>query len=108
MLVLDTVEPDPGGQEKAETPAAEPEDSTQAPAPDQPSSEDQAETRLSALRGLEGRRVRITNKDGKSRTGRLASVEDETVTLTVPMGGGSVDYYYELSEIDQFEAVSDP
>jgi hypothetical protein len=60
------------------------------------------------VRAMQGRRVRITGEDGEARVGKLSSVEDGTLTLTVSMGGGSVDYYYEASEIDDLEAVSAP
>lgn len=110
VLVLDSGGPEQHRGEQSETQTREPDDSTKAPVdePGDASPEGEGETRLDALRALEGRRVRITNREGKSRTGKLASVEEDTITLTVPMGGGSVDYYYEPSEIDQFEAVSAP
>ncbi len=75
---------------------------------DSTSPENGSKNPMEELRSMAGRRVRITDDDGKTRVGKLSSVESDTLTLTVSMGGGSVDYYYEPSEINQFEAVSAP
>lgn len=63
---------------------------------------------LTRLQKLEGRRVEITASDGDTRTGRLSRVSEREITLTVPMGGGSVDYYYEPAEIRSFQRAETP
>lgn len=93
VLVLQEVE---GEEDTAaagdsdEPPQAEQAESSQA-TEDPPEEDD--------IRALEGRRVSITDQQGRTRTGRLKSVSADELTLTVQMGGGSVDYYYEREEI---------
>lgn len=60
------------------------------------------------LRKLEGKRIEITAQDGKSRIGRLTRLGEREVRLTVPIGGGSVDYYYEPAEIRTVRRADTP
>lgn len=109
VLVLDTGEAEENaGARASETRNREADSSTDTAADETSSDDGGDEPRLEDLRALEGRRVRITEVDGDARTGKLRSVDEDTITLTVPMGGGSVDYYYDVSDIDQFEAMSEP
>ncbi len=110
VLVLDSGQPDRQSDQESKKQSRKTDDSAQAPAEktDANAAQARGQSRMEALRALEGRRVRITNRDGKSRTGKLASVAEDSITLTVSMAGGSVDYYYQPSEIEEFEAVSAP
>ncbi|MBL7249640.1 hypothetical protein [Alloalcanivorax marinus] len=55
--------------------------------------------------GLVGRRVTVTLADGDRRTGLLRAADDRRVTLAVPMGSGSMEYFFPLTEIDTIEEV---
>ncbi|WP_133493010.1 hypothetical protein [Alcanivorax sp. 24] len=54
---------------------------------------------------LLGRLVRVTTGDGKTQEGRLQAVEGGRITLTVPVGAGTVEYFHALSDIVSMEAV---
>lgn len=77
------------------------------PAGGGPQSDKTGDAELQRLRSLEGKRVTITAMDGESRTGILKAVGEREITLTVPMGGGSVDYYYKPDEIRSFERADE-
>ncbi|MEQ9507928.1 MAG: hypothetical protein RLN92_02670, partial [Alloalcanivorax xenomutans] len=54
---------------------------------------------------LLGRQVRVTTGDGKTQEGRLQAVEGGRITLTVPVGAGTVEYFHALPDIVSMEAV---
>ena len=55
--------------------------------------------------GLVGRRVMVILTDGERRDGLLRAADDRQVTLAVPMGSGSMEYFFPLTEIDRIEEV---
>src|SRR5690606_8588604 len=60
----------------------------------------------SAHAGLIGRLVRITGHDGRSRTGVLSAATATQLTLEVPVGSGTLEYYYRPEEVDALEQVT--
>lgn len=54
---------------------------------------------------LVGKKVIIETNDGPKRTGVLQSVVDNKLTLSVPVGAGSMEYFYELHSIRHIEAA---
>jgi hypothetical protein len=77
-----------------------------APAADvaEATSSEQAEPSPHA--GLVGRMVRITSHDGRSRTGVLSAATATQLTLEVPVGSGTLEYYYRPEEVDALEQVA--
>lgn len=55
------------------------------------------------LHPLQGKQVTVTAEDGQSRTGVLQSVEQDHITLSVPMGAGTMEYFYDLKSIRNIE-----
>ena len=53
-----------------------------------------------------GRMVRITGHDGRSRTGVLTAATAIQLTLEVPVGSGTLEYYYRPEEVDALEQVA--
>lgn len=97
-------------QEGEDTAAADEDDGEAPPSESEvstPRQSDEDEPAEGHLEALEGRRVTITDMQGETRTGRLKSVSGDEVTLTVKMGGGSVDYYYERGEIRSVSEAAD-
>ncbi|EKF74826.1 hypothetical protein A11A3_06325 [Alcanivorax hongdengensis A-11-3] len=62
-------------------------------------------SKLPALGQLQGKEVTVTAGDGSQRRGILTGVESDHVTLSVPMGAGSMEYFYDLDSISNIEAV---
>lgn len=57
---------------------------------------------------LVGRMVRITGQDGRSRSGVLSRVTAAHLTLEVPVGSGTLEYYYRPEEVAALEQVVRP
>ncbi|MBF5057670.1 hypothetical protein Y5W_02964, partial [Alcanivorax sp. 521-1] len=55
--------------------------------------------------GLVGRRVTVTLANGDRHTGLLRAADDRRVTLAVPMGSGSMEYFFQITEIDSIKEV---
>lgn len=54
---------------------------------------------LARYKPLLNKQVSITGTDGRVRQGMLSGVAAEQLTLTVPMGAGSMQFYYKPSEL---------
>lgn len=72
------------------------------------STDDSALAEPSPYAGLIGRMVRITGHDGRSRTGVLSRVTAAHLTLEVPVGSGTLEYYYRPEEVAALEQVVRP
>lgn len=55
-----------------------------------------------------GRQVRVQGRDGRQRTGVVTDVSASQLTLEVPVGSGTLEYYYRHEEIADLEQVSSP
>lgn len=93
VTVVDGAPADP-----APTPAAVPAPETVETTP--------VEGEPSPHAGLVGRMVRITGHDGRSRTGVLSAATATQLTLEVPVGSGTLEYYYRPEEVDALEQVA--
>ena len=60
---------------------------------------------LRQYKALTGRQVRVSGRDGRVRTGVLRSVDERQLTLEVPVGSGTLEYYYQPDEIAHLEQV---
>lgn len=67
--------------------------------------ETQDSPQLEAFRALVGQSVTVTADEGPARTGLLQSVEPDHITLSVPMGSGNMEYFYDLNSIRSIEAA---
>lgn len=95
----------PGGDQSA---ADEPADSPSTPshvesAPAEPA--EQAPVANSELKALLGKNVTIEANEGPSRTGILQAVADDHLTLSVPLGAGNMEYFYDIDSIRHIEAA---
>jgi small nuclear ribonucleoprotein (snRNP)-like protein len=95
----------PGGDQSA---ADEPVDSPSTPshvesAPAEPT--EQAPVANSELKALLGKNVTIEANEGPSRTGILQAVADDHLTLSVPLGAGNMEYFYDIDSIRHIEAA---
>ena len=61
--------------------------------------------RAEEYRALIGQSVTVTADEGPARTGLLQSVERDHLTLSVPMGAGNMEYFYDLNSIRNIEAA---
>ena len=59
----------------------------------------------SELKTLIGKKVVIEASDGSKRTGVLQSLVDDQLTLSVPVGAGSMEFFYDLDSIRHIEAA---
>jgi hypothetical protein len=109
---VDSDGPAPAPTEQASTPPpASPDDSAQTETVEAPAPEASGGGRAGSLedwRALQGSSVTITNQSGQTRSGVLKSVSEKTVTLSVQMGAGSVDYFYKPGEIRSLKPVAAP
>ncbi|WP_111656829.1 hypothetical protein [Isoalcanivorax indicus] len=53
-----------------------------------------------------GRQVRVHGRDGRQRTGVVTHIGSSQLTLEVPVGSGTLEYYYRYDEIADLEQVS--
>ncbi len=96
----------PGGDQSA---ADEPADSPSTPsqavesAPAEPA--EPAAVANSELKALLGKNVTIEANEGPSRTGILQAVADDHLTLSVPLGAGNMEYFYDIDSIRHIEAT---
>ncbi|MCK0152276.1 hypothetical protein MWU49_01045 [Alcanivorax sp. S6407] len=60
--------------------------------------------RVEEFRKLVGQPVTVTADEGPARSGLLQSVESDHITLSVPMGAGNMEYFYDLNSIRSIEA----
>ncbi|MCG8393734.1 MAG: hypothetical protein MI745_11690 [Pseudomonadales bacterium] len=97
-------------EEKAEpapetAPAPEPEQ--QAPSSwsgrSSNASDDAESGKAVEYRPLVGKKVTITADDIPQRTGILQAVEQDHLTLSVPMGAGNMEYFYDLESVQTLE-----
>ena len=61
--------------------------------------------RLKELRALVGKSVTITASDVVTRTGILQAVSDDHLTLSVAVGAGNIEYFYDMNSIQKVEAA---
>ena len=61
--------------------------------------------RLKELRALVGKSVTITASDVATRTGVLKAVSDDHLTLSVAVGAGNIEYFYDMNSIQKIEAA---
>ncbi|WP_421711246.1 hypothetical protein [Alcanivorax sp.] len=77
--------------------------------PEQLQQESQPEEAISAklreLRALVGKSVTITAAGVATRTGILQAVSEDHLTLSVAMGAGNIEYFYDMNSIQKVEAV---
>ena len=59
----------------------------------------------SELKALLGKNVTIEANEGPSRTGILQAVADDHLTLSVPLGAGNMEYFYDFEGIRHIEAT---
>ena len=94
-----------GEQPGETTPATSP---SPAPAsqPAQPVEDEDAVSRaeLPELQTLVGKKVEVT-ANGNTRRGVLKDVQGDHLTLSVPMGAGNMEYFYDLDSITHLEAL---
>ena len=60
--------------------------------------------RIEEFQAMLGQSVTVTADEGPSRTGLLQTVESDHITLSVPMGSGNMEYFYDLNSIRSIEA----
>lgn len=60
--------------------------------------------RVEEYRALIGQSVTVTADEGQARTGVLQTVETDHITLSVPLGSGNMEYFYDLNSIRSIEA----
>ncbi len=63
-----------------------------------------SDPRVEGFRELVGRSVTVTADEGPVRTGILQTVEEDHITLSVPMGAGNMEFFYDLNSIRSIEA----
>lgn len=61
--------------------------------------------RLKELRALVGKSVTITASDVATRTGILQAVGEDHLTLSVAVGAGNIEYFYDMNSIQKVEAA---
>ena len=61
--------------------------------------------KLRELRALVGKSVTITAAGVATRTGILQAVSEDHLTLSVAMGAGNIEYFYDMNSIQKVEAV---
>ena len=59
----------------------------------------------SELKALVGKNVTIEADEGPRRTGILQAVADDHLTLSVPLGAGNMEYFYDIDSIRHIEAA---
>lgn len=59
----------------------------------------------SELKALVGKNVTIEANEGPRRTGILQAVADDHLTLSVPLGAGNMEYFYDIDSIRHIEAA---
>ena len=77
--------------------------SEQATKVDEPVAEISA--KLKELRALVGQSVTITASGVVTRTGVLQAVTEDHLTLSVAMGAGNIEYFYDMNSIQKVEAA---
>lgn len=95
-----------GNGEQPQTVTA-PVESSQGESESTPVSRFSSETsdpRLADFRAMIGQSVTVTANEGPARTGLLQTVESDHITLSVPMGAGNMEYFYDLNSIRSIEA----
>lgn len=60
--------------------------------------------RSEEYRSLIGQSVTVIVEEGAARTGVLQAVETNHITLSVPVGSGNMEYFYDLNSIQSIEA----
>lgn len=80
-------------------------DTASGAAPDTVSAPVEAEPTPSPFQALVGRQVTVTLTNGGGRTGILRTVAEDHIALAVPMGSGSVEYLFDLSDIASLSAA---
>lgn len=94
--------PAPGGdQSAADSPSTPSHAAESAPA----EAAEQAPAANSELKALVGKNVTIEANEGPSRTGILQTVADDHLTLSVPLGAGNMEYFYDIDSIRHIEAA---
>ena len=71
--------------------------------PDEPAGE--VSEKLAAFRRLVGKNVTITASDVPARTGILQAVTEDHLTLSVAVGAGNIEYFYDMNSIQNIEAA---
>lgn len=61
--------------------------------------------KLKELRALVGKSVTITASGVTTRTGILQAVTEDHLTLSVAMGAGNIEYFYDMNSIQKVEAA---
>jgi len=61
--------------------------------------------KLKELRALVGKSVTITASGVATRTGILQAVTEDHLTLSVAMGAGNIEYFYDMNSIQKVEAA---
>jgi len=61
--------------------------------------------KLKELRDLVGKSVTITASGVATRTGILQAVTEDHLTLSVAMGAGNIEYFYDMNSIQKVEAA---
>lgn len=97
----------PESDQVAAPPSVEVESSTVPQAvPDSVSAEPVEEpAAVSQIKALVGKNVTIESNEAPKRTGVLQSVADDHLTLSVPLGAGNMEYFYDLDSIRHIEAA---
>ena len=93
--------------ETAPEPAAEPAAAEQEEIAPQPSGAVLSEAIL-ALQPFAGKQVEITGVDGKVRAGQVSAVTETRLQLTVRVGSGQLQYYYDPEEIADIRELDTP
>lgn len=71
----------------------------------EPQPEEAISAKLRELRALVGKSVTITADGVATRTGILQAVSEDHLTLSVAMGAGNIEYFYDMNSIQKVEAV---
>ena len=71
----------------------------------EPQPEEAISAKLRELRALVGKSVTITAAGVATRTGILQAVSEDHLTLSVAMGAGNIEYFYDMNSIQKVEAV---
>jgi len=61
-----------------------------------------------ALKRYQGKQVEITGVDGKVRSGQVSAVTDTRLQLTVRVGSGQLEYYYDPKEVVDIRELDTP
>ena len=91
-------QPEAVGVEPAEPAAAPSHTAETVPAEQTPAAS-------SELKALVGKNVTIEANEGPRRTGILQAVADDHLTLSVPLGAGNMEYFYDIDSIRHIEAA---